>query len=682
MDAVIADRSGRVLRQIGDYELDIGFGDVDQDFSFTCPMRHMPPDKGMVYIDGTEWVGFVDSSETDTASETAVSKGRSVSGVLSSRIIVPEGVDHVSVSGCPEAVLAQVLDLVDLSGVFEVEKGADASIDYTFERFVDAWTGIRDMMNDNSLKLSARCVEGRVILSADERVSAGGDVDSDLIDFSMSKVGRCTNHLVCAGIGENEERIIVHYYADADGNVSKDKTFSGIDMIDAYYDYRNADLERLEEDGKKKLEEMQTKGAVDVDIPDGLSLGVGDLVTSRDNRTGAEVTAEVVQKTLSVKDGIATIKYEAGSSKTSSSSISGSAESSGGGVSYVAGDGISISGGRISADVTSADLDAVSAAAESARKTASDAQAAAGAAQQTADGKAVAGHKHSASDVTSGVLPVARGGTGATSRVGVWNNVMMMELLDWETVDWNTLTDSGFARNTSLSGKNAPPCDYPYGMLEVARSNINPLAQYLIQRWTSDGMHGSYVRNGWKESDGSYSWSSWNKLTYEQNVAPKSHKHSKADVTDFPSSMPASDVSAWAKAPTKPTYTAAEVGAAPKSHRHAWGDVTGRPTEYPPEAHTHPYAGSASAGGAASSAVKLETPREIMITGAVSGSAAFDGSADVTITVEGDSAAAGFLAAHPVGFYATCKAGVDPNSVGGTWEQAPSVGPCVWLRTK
>ena len=71
-----------------------------------------------------------------------------------------------------------------------------------------------------------------------------------------------------------------------------------------------------------------------------------------------------------------------------------------------------------------------------------------------------------------------------------------------------------------------------------------------------------------------------------------------------------------------------------------------------------------------------------MITGAVNGSAAFDGSSDIEIVVTGDQAAAGFLAAHPVGFYVTCKAGVDPNGIGGTWEQAPSVGPCVWLRTK
>lgn len=37
------------------------------------------------------------------------------------------------------------------------------------------------------------------------------------------------------------------------------------------------------------------------------------------------------------------------------------------------------------------------------------------------------------------------------------------------------------------------------------------------------------------------------------------HKHVKADITDFPTSMPASDVSAWAKAENKPNYTLTEV---------------------------------------------------------------------------------------------------------------------------
>ena len=45
------------------------------------------------------------------------------------------------------------------------------------------------------------------------------------------------------------------------------------------------------------------------------------------------------------------------------------------------------------------------------------------------------------------------------------------------------------------------------------------------------------------------------------NLAPSSHRHSKSDITDFPSSLPASDVYGWAKAASKPSYTAEEIGA-------------------------------------------------------------------------------------------------------------------------
>ena len=38
------------------------------------------------------------------------------------------------------------------------------------------------------------------------------------------------------------------------------------------------------------------------------------------------------------------------------------------------------------------------------------------------------------------------------------------------------------------------------------------------------------------------------------------HTHTKSEITDFPTSMPASDVYDWAKAETKPSYTKSEVG--------------------------------------------------------------------------------------------------------------------------
>ena len=48
--------------------------------------------------------------------------------------------------------------------------------------------------------------------------------------------------------------------------------------------------------------------------------------------------------------------------------------------------------------------------------------------------------------------------------------------------------------------------------------------------------------------------------TIWNNKANNSHTHTKSDIKDFPSSLPASDVYAWAKASSKPSYSKSEVG--------------------------------------------------------------------------------------------------------------------------
>ena len=100
------------------------------------------------------------------------------------------------------------------------------------------------------------------------------------------------------------------------------------------------------------------------------------------------------------------------------------------------------------------------------------------------------------------------------------------------------------------------------------------------------------------------------------SYAASSHTHTKNQITDFPTSLPASDVSTWAKADTKPSYTWDEITKKPSSfapashthddryyteaeidqklkgtsatgHTHAWGDITGKPSTFPPSAHKH-----------------------------------------------------------------------------------------------
>lgn len=50
----------------------------------------------------------------------------------------------------------------------------------------------------------------------------------------------------------------------------------------------------------------------------------------------------------------------------------------------------------------------------------------------------------------------------------------------------------------------------------------------------------------------------WSKL--KAAFAPIVHRHVRADITDFPASLPASDVHDWAKAEAKPAYGLAEIG--------------------------------------------------------------------------------------------------------------------------
>ena len=52
-------------------------------------------------------------------------------------------------------------------------------------------------------------------------------------------------------------------------------------------------------------------------------------------------------------------------------------------------------------------------------------------------------------------------------------------------------------------------------------------------------------------------------------AAPSSHTHTKSQITDFPSSMPASDVYAWAKAPSKPSYSWSEITSKPSAETAA-----------------------------------------------------------------------------------------------------------------
>lgn len=542
MVIVVNDSALGDVRELSDFELDLAFGIDENALSLECDAAYAPEEGQFVFIDGTEYGGVVDQASYEAGREATGSilcKGRTWHGILAGKRLLPDsGSGYLSVSGKAGEVLASLIERMGLSGLFSAAAD-DTAVKFTFDRFMDGYSGLKAMAKANGRKVAMRRKGGKAEISLPPIVDYANKVDSDLLDFTLTSVHRCVNHLVCAGTGELENRAVIHFYADAAGNVSHTQSLFGVDEITALYDYSAADEAQLEEEGKKKLKEYQTQGSVEVEAHDDIDVDVGDVISARDNAHGLTVTATVAKKIVKVSRGVATYSYEVGSETTTKTSSSGTAESSNGGHEYFAGSGLTLSNYTFSADVDKAALGAVEAKADGANAAASNASAAAGKAEafaKTAIGAAAANAK-------------AIAGKQDALTAGA---------------------------NVTIDGATISATDTTYGEASATASGL----------------------------------------------------------------MSAAD-----KAALEGLATGATV---------------------PKKAET---------------AGRLAEARTVSISGAVGGSATWDGSRDLEIVVAGDTAAAGFLAAHPVGTFIETN-GYDPSDYGGEWSMVPSIGPYTWLRTK
>jgi hypothetical protein len=172
----------------------------------------------------------------------------------------------------------------------------------------------------------------------------------------------------------------------------------------------------------------------------------------------------------------------------------------------------------------------------------------------------------------------------------------------------NTVTTPGWYKcplNTTSATLTNSPTKMAFAM-EVL-SNVG--ATQIIYEYAGNSSPKAYIRSQGDEGV----WGTWHRIYTEADkptaseigAAAASHTHTRAQITDFPTSMPASDVYAWAKAPTKPSYSKGEVGLgnvdntadSAKSVKYAtsagsagavaWANVSGKPTTFAPSAHNH-----------------------------------------------------------------------------------------------
>ena len=129
--------------------------------------------------------------------------------------------------------------------------------------------------------------------------------------------------------------------------------------------------------------------------------------------------------------------------------------------------------------------------------------------------------------------------TGKSATAGVADSA---NAVDWSNVN-SKPTFAKVATSGSyddLSGKPTIPT--------VPSAIKNPNALTISLNGTSQGAY-----------DGSAA-KAINVTAASVGAAAASHTHKKADISDFPTSMPASDVAAWAKAASKPSYNLSEIG--------------------------------------------------------------------------------------------------------------------------
>lgn len=315
MQLVLQDENGRAIRAVRDFSLDLQYGDGDCDFELYIPNTMVKPRTRFV-IDGTSFGGIITKRNpiSDSDGDSITWKGRTVQGVMASHYIEPPaGKTHYVVSGDANKVIEQVISAFGLSDYFETSKKASgiSIVNYSFNRWVDVWTGLRMMLAKHDARISISCGDGKHLVEAVPSRSYGR-LDSERVYFDLDIDDLPVNHLIGLGKGEGLERAVVHWYADTLGNVSKSQTLFGILENALTYQLTSEEEDTLDSKAKSKLLELQNSNEATFSLPPGSNLDVGDIITLSNAKFNLSAQAEITQIILKASLGVSDIQCKCG----------------------------------------------------------------------------------------------------------------------------------------------------------------------------------------------------------------------------------------------------------------------------------------------------------------------------------------------------------------------------------
>jgi hypothetical protein len=339
MDLIFMNSQREDVGVLQNYELDLAFGNDENSFECVVGRNNHCCNFGFyLYIEGTEYGGIIDSVESKNSTQEVVYSGRTWHGIMNSKALEPDpGENHLICSGEANAVIGALIARMGLSDIFvasESDSGLQIS-GYKMNRYISGYDGIIKMLKtvDGKLLLNVQS-NGKVMMSAFPIVDYTEDeLDSDLIDLDVKQTKNRVNHLICLGQGELAQRMVVHLYADGNGNISQTQTFKGLDEYVGVFEYPNAEDETdLINSGIDRLKELNQQDNISVDVNnDSVAdrYDVGDLVGAYDNITGIKITIPVTKKIVTIKNGTVVIDIKTGTVITSASSGYSGGSSSG-----------------------------------------------------------------------------------------------------------------------------------------------------------------------------------------------------------------------------------------------------------------------------------------------------------------------------------------------------------------
>ncbi len=226
MELIYTDANKKDVGVLNAASFDLAFGVDENDFELTIPKKNHCCEAGsVIYIEGEEYGGIVDGVELTTSDDMIKYTGRTFHGILNSKVIEPpKGCDYLTLYGDANAVLAQLIKLLDLEALFIAESNpADINITaFEMYRYVKGYDGIRKLLNTVSAKLKMKWQGQKVLLYAEPLIDYSISEEfmlSAVADMSIKKQYNSVNHIIGLGSGELAERKVIHIFTDDNGGV-------------------------------------------------------------------------------------------------------------------------------------------------------------------------------------------------------------------------------------------------------------------------------------------------------------------------------------------------------------------------------------------------------------------------------------------------------------------------------